>query len=74
MSVSRYEAEQIASEKAREIVKRNMHHGPLYDEYEDDYNEIWDAIEKLQEEVTRLRAVNKQLMLANGIITKTKEA
>lgn len=44
--------------------------GTFYDDYENDCNELWDAIEKLQEEVKRLRAM---LMLMNGIITKKEE-
>jgi len=45
----------------------------FYDDYENDCIELWDAIEKLQEEVKRLNNVVKVLMLKNGIIMK-KEA
>ena len=45
----------------------------FFDDYENDCIELWDAIEALQEEVKRLKAVNRVLMLKNGIITK-KEA
>ena len=45
----------------------------FFDDYENDCIELWDAIEALQEEVKRLKDVNRVLMLKNGIITK-KEA
>jgi len=42
----------------------------LMDDYEGDCIELWDAIEKLQEENKRLQAIVRQLILANGIIIK----
>ena len=49
----------------------------FYDDYENDCIEIWDAIEALQTKIealekdnVHLKAVVRQLMLANGIIYK----
>ena len=71
--MERYEVEQIAYEEAKAVVRRSVKRGSFYDDYESDCIELWDAIEKLQEEVKRLNNVVRVLRLKNGIITK-KEA
>ena len=68
-----FEMEDRIEERILAHEKKTKRSGMLHDDYETDCIEIWNAIEALQEEVKRLKAVNRVLMLKNGIITK-KEA
>ena len=67
-SYERYEVEQIVKEKTKRLETT----GRFFDDYENDCIELWDAIEKLQETVKRLRRTVKVLVEANDIKTKVE--
>ena len=67
-SYERYEVEQIVKEKTKRLETT----GRFFDDYENDCIELWDAIEKLQETVKRLRRTVKILVEANGAKAKVE--